>query len=79
MPLMCSLNNDLVRIQIGHRKLHRQVVIRMHMRHLINLYLGAFMIDMALALMLLIVAKCFENGTANHALKEASTKAREYD
>lgn len=67
---MCSLNYDLVRIQIGHRKLHRQIVIRMHVRHLINIYLGTFMILMALALVLLVVAERFEYGATDHAFKE---------
>jgi len=69
---MCSLNYDFVRIQIGHGELHGQIVVGMHVRHLIHLQLGPFVVLMALGLVLLVVSERIEDGPTHHALEKAS-------
>lgn len=69
---MCSLNYDFVRIQIGHGKLHGQIVVWMHVGHLVNLQLGPFVVLMALGFVLLIVSEGIKDGPTHHAFEKAS-------
>lgn len=74
---MCSLNNDLVRVQIGHGELHRQIVVWVHVGHLIHLQLGPFVVLMALGLVLLVVGESIKDGSTHHALKKASVREKQ--